>query len=148
MRHISQEKEVSYSPSQLFALVRDVPSYPEFIPWCPKGEIRSEKDQEVVATIHIQKGPVSQSFTTQNTLEEPRSITMRLLEGPFSSLSGKWHFDPTDEGCRVKFDLSFEFANPLFDIMAGKMLEEMAAGMVGCFCERAHALYGTADATS
>lgn len=149
MRNIERQKKVSYSPAKLFNLVRDVPSYPEFIPWCPKGEVRSHIGDEVVATVHMRKGPVSQSFTTKNHLEPHHTITMNLVEGPFKALVGRWRFDHTDDGgCLVKFDMQFEFSNPLFDVMAGNMLEDMASGMVDCFCQRAEALYGNQHAQS
>ncbi len=48
----------------------------------------------ILATIGVRQGALSGEFTTRNTLEPQRAITMHLVKGPFSTLDGRWLLDP------------------------------------------------------
>ena len=39
MREVRRQALVPYTPSEMDALVNDVPRYPEFLPWCPSARI-------------------------------------------------------------------------------------------------------------
>ena len=36
----SETRLLPYTPEQMYALVADVPSYPEFLPWCSAARVR------------------------------------------------------------------------------------------------------------
>ena len=127
----------------MFRLVDDVPAYTEFLPWCGSAIVHSRSADAVTASLEVVKGPVSKSFTTRNRLDHFRRIDIELLDGPFRELEGHWAFDPHgDSGCRVSFDIHFEFANPLFEMVFGPVFEETCRSLVDAFCERAEKVYG------
>ena len=41
------EKLCAYTVEQMYALVYDIASYPEFVPWCVQGYVASEDKEEV-----------------------------------------------------------------------------------------------------
>lgn len=148
VRQVSRQALVSFSPAQMFALVDDVASYPQFLPWCKSAQIIERSPQEVVARLQVHKGPLHARVTTRNRLEPPARIALNLVEGPFRMLEGDWRFTAiADQGTRVSLVLKFAFANALNAWLLEPVFEHMCNSLVDAFVARARALYGrTADA--
>ncbi len=143
MTSISKSALVPYSPAQMFALVDAIEVYPEFLPWCRATKVLSRTDDEVRATIELSKGGVEKAFTTCNRNQKNKMIEMRLVEGPFKRLEGYWRFDALgDEGCKVSFDLEFEFASRMLDMVVGPVFSQIANSLVDSFHKRAVEVYG------
>lgn len=136
---------VPFSPKQMFALVNDVPRYPEFLPWCTGAHSEPMAEGEAQATVKVSKGPLHTHFTTRNTFDEGSRIHMRLVDGPFSRLEGEWRFEAiADRGARVSFRIEFEFKSRLAAAALGHAFEAVCASMFDAFTQRARALYGAA----
>ncbi len=143
MTSISKSALVPYSPAQMFTLVDGIEAYPEFLPWCRTTNVLSRTDDEVRATIELSKGGVEKAFTTCNRNQKNKMIEMRLVEGPFRRLEGFWRFDALgDEGCKVSFDLEFEFASRMLDMVVGPVFSQIANSLVDSFHRRAVEIYG------
>ncbi len=143
MEKINKHVTVDYTPGQMYALVNDVEAYPTFIPLCATSEVHEQQDGRMRATIGIARGRVGFSFTTVNTLEKNRSITMQLEDGPFKMLKGVWRFTPHgDHGCRVELELEFEFANKLLGVVFGGVFKQLCQSMIDAFCKQAVLRYG------
>ena len=70
-------------------------------------------------------------------------IEVRLVEGPFKHLNGFWRFDPLGEsGCKVSFDLEFEFASRVLSMVVGPVFSQIANSLVDSFLKRAEQVYG------
>lgn len=143
MKSISKQALVPYTPAEVYAIVNDVPAYQEFLPWCGRSEVLYADADEMRARIHIQRGALRRSFTTRNRIQKDKMIEVRLLEGPFRHLEGYWRFDRVGEqGCRISFDLQFEFANRLVSMTLGPVFQQIARTLVDAFCKRAEQVYG------
>lgn len=143
MTHVQRSALLPYSAAQMFNLVNDVDSYPEFIPWCVKTEILSDSASEKQATMSFAKRGISASVTTCNELEVNKNITMRLLKGPFKELVGKWDFHELDEhSCKVELDMKFTFSNRIYEMTLGPVFNQVANKLVSAFTERAIQVYG------
>ena len=42
MKHVKKSVLLWYSPHEMYSLVTDIPSYPQFLPWCERAEVLSE----------------------------------------------------------------------------------------------------------
>ena len=127
----------------MFALVSDIPAYPDFLPWCRGATVLSRTEDEVRATLDLSKGGLEKSFTTLNRHQRNKMIEIRLLEGPFQKLEGFWRFDPLGEhGCKVTLDLEFEFASRMLGMMVGPVFSQVANSLVDSFQQRAVGVYG------
>ena len=148
MRQISRHALVPFTPAQMFALVEDVATYPQFLPWCRSAQVIERSPQEVIARLQVHKGPLHTHFTTRNRLEPPTLIALNLVEGPFRTLEGEWRFSPiADQGTRVSLTLKFAFANPVNAWLLEPVFEHTCNSLVDAFVARARALYRqTADA--
>lgn len=142
MTTISRSALVPYTPAQMFQLVDDVESYPEFLPWCRASQVLSRDEDEVRATLDIAYGGLHKSFTTLNRLQQNKMIEIRLVSGPFRRLEGFWRFDGLGEdGCKVSLDLEFEFSGRLLSMTFGPVFGQIANSMLDAFVRRAETVY-------
>lgn len=143
MSSIRKTALIPYSAARMFALVDDIESYPQFLPWCGGAEVISRDEDQVKASVTIAHKGIHKSFTTVNRNQPGKMIEMRLVDGPFRMLEGFWRFDDLGEsGCKVSLDLEFEFSGKLVALAMGPVFSQIANTLVDAFCERARKLYG------
>lgn len=140
-RTISRKALVAYSAEQMFNLVNDIESYPQFLPNCTAAVVHSRSDTLVEAELTLSKAGVHHRFATRNTLQFPTQMTLQLLSGPFKQFDGCWSFKAMNGGCEVSFSLTFAFSNFLLNAAAGKWMEEVANLQVDAVCKRAKVIY-------
>lgn len=141
MPTVSRTANVPYSALQMYDLVNAIAQYPEFLPWCPRSEVHHQSSEHIEATVYFAKGPLQHSFTTRNTLHHGKRIEMHLIKGPFKTLVGDWTFESLPQGCKITFNLSFEWQNALVSMLAGPVFEHLASTLVDAFTQRAHSIY-------
>ncbi len=143
MPSVHRSALVPYTAAEMFALVNDIESYPQFLPWCRSTRVFSRSEDEVRASIELAKGRVHKSFTTLNRLQQDKMIEIRLVEGPFRHLDGFWRFQALqNHGCKVSLDMDFEFAGTLMSLAIGPVFSQIANSLVDAFCKRAVQVYG------
>ena len=146
MRQVKKNAYVNFSAEQMFFLVDDIKSYPEFLPWCTKTIIHERTESSVRATIILSKSGVSSKFTTCNTMISSQKIDLLLEDGPFSYFKGGWNFlDLGDQGSKVEFNLKFKFKNSLLDTTLGSFFESICDEQVNAFVHRAGKIYGHSE---
>ncbi|MDU6926631.1 type II toxin-antitoxin system RatA family toxin [Franconibacter helveticus 513] len=142
MPQISRTALVPYSAAQMYQLVNDVKSYPEFLPGCVGSRVLEATPGQMTAAVDVSKAGISKTFTTRNTLTNNQSILMQLVDGPFKKLMGGWKFtELTESACQVEFHLDFEFTNKLIELAFGRVFKELASNMVQAFTNRAKEVY-------
>lgn len=150
MREVKRSALVRYTPAQMFALVADFESYPQFLPWIVGAATISRDGNQMVGQLEMMRAGLRERIVTRNTLNDPDHLCMQLVDGPFKSLQGDWRFTSlTDmegaiKGTRVELDIRFEFKNALLSMMLGRTFEASCGSMVDSFILRAHQLYGDA----
>ncbi|MFQ5470821.1 MAG: type II toxin-antitoxin system RatA family toxin [Gammaproteobacteria bacterium] len=143
MTNINRSALVPYTTHEMFTLVDDVESYPDFLPWCKSSTVWSRDDDEVKASVELSKGRLNKTFTTRNRLQKDKIIEMRLVEGPFNVLEGFWRFDSMGElGSKVTLDLEYDFSSKILKLTVGPVFNQIANTLVDAFCERAVVIYG------
>ena len=78
-----------YSAEDMYALVEDVDSYPQFLPWCNDVEVHFREGNVVEATLELHRGKLSKRFRTRNTMYPKESMVLSLVGGPFQA-SRRW----------------------------------------------------------
>ncbi|AXL61983.1 ubiquinone-binding protein [Klebsiella pneumoniae] len=142
MPQISRTALVPFSAEQMYQLVNDVKSYPDFLPGCTGSRVLELGPTQMTAAVDVSKAGISKTFTTRNTLTSNQSILMSLVDGPFKKLIGGWKFIPlSPEACKIEFHLDFEFTNKLIEMAFGRIFKELAANMVQAFTSRAKEVY-------
>lgn len=143
MAAMSRSALVPYSAAEMYHLVDDIESYPDFLPWCRSAREWERDEDEVKASIELQRGGIHKTFTTCNRLQKDKMIEIRLVEGPFRHLEGFWRFEALEQGgCRVSLDMEYEFSSRLLKMAIGPVFAQITNNLVDAFCERATELYG------
>lgn len=143
MSTVDRSALVEFSAEQMFDLVNDVASYPEFMQGCRSAKVISVSEEELVGELCLAKAGISQRFVTRNVLKRPTEIQMSLVEGNFSRFEAQWHFKAlTESACKVSLYMQFEFKSSLADYAAGKLFSSSANNLVDALVERAKRVYG------
>lgn len=143
MTRIDRSALVNYSAEQMFELVNDIESYPQFMQGCTSARVISVGTGELVGELTLSKAGIRQTFVTRNTLMHGREMNMQLVAGAFREFSATWRFNPlTDTACRVSLEMEFEFSNGLVDFAMERLFSSSASGLVDALVQRAHLVYG------
>ena len=138
MREVKRSALIAESPARMYRLINDIEHYPDFVPGCTAARVVERKENEVVATLNLRRGPLKTELTTRNLLEPDRRVLMQLVSGPFRVLEGLWTLTPLgDLGCRVELEMRFEFANRVTGTLFESMFEDAAGSLVDAFVKRA-----------
>ncbi|MFK8053333.1 MAG: type II toxin-antitoxin system RatA family toxin [Woeseiaceae bacterium] len=142
MRRVRRTALVPFSAEQMFDLVDDVSTYPEFLPWCSDAVEHERDEAQVRATLELSKSGVSKRFTTRNIRARGEQLEMQLLDGPFSHLHGVWKFESLGEqGSKVSLNIDFEFENMMVGMMFGGFFEQTCNSLVDAFIRRAEDVF-------
>lgn len=143
----SEKRILSYSADQMYALVADVASYPQFLPWTAAARIRSVRPQDdgsevMEADLVISFKVFREKFGSRVVLwPQDRRIETEYLEGPFQHMRSNWQFRDVKDGCEVSFDVDFAFKNRLLQSAADVFFYDAMKRIVRAFEQRADALY-------
>jgi coenzyme Q-binding protein COQ10 len=143
-------RELPYTPDQLFRLVGDVEAYPEFVPWITSMRVwNSQTEVPGVDSLDAEAG-VGFAFLTERFSTRVRrdanthEIAVSLIRGPFRRLDNRWRFSAHPAGALVEFSIDFEFKSLLLEALLAANLGRAVERLIGCFEDRARALYGKA----
>jgi ribosome-associated toxin RatA of RatAB toxin-antitoxin module len=79
-------------------------------------------------------------------LRYPEQIRMSLVNGPFRSLDGHWHFHALRPGAsKVQLSLHYEFASGLLGRAVAPVFDFIANSMIDSFARRAEFIYGPSE---
>jgi len=144
----SESRHLPYTAKQMFDLVADVESYPEFLPWTAAARVRSVTPQVdgsklMKADLVISFKVFRERFGSHVVLREDEgTIETEYLEGPFRHMRSSWRFKESESGCDIAFDVDFAFRNRLLQSAAELFFFEAMKRVVRAFEERAGQLYG------
>jgi len=142
----AEKRVMPYTAQQMYDLVADVSSYPEFLPWCAAARIRkstpSENGVVMDADLVIAFKVFRERFGSRVTLRPAEtSIDVEYLDGPFKYLNNHWTFTDVDGGCEADFFVDFEFKSKVLQTLIGVVFGEAMQRIVRAFEHRASQLY-------
>lgn len=143
-----ETRKLPHTADEMFDLVADVESYPQFIPWISAARITSRQETEsgevLEADLVVSFKVFRERFSSRVTLDrDDRRIDTEYLSGPFRHMRSTWRFrDLGDGACEVEFDVDFEFKNRLLGSAAQMFFNEAMQRIVRAFERRAAELYG------
>lgn len=148
MKHVKKSVLLWYSPHEMYKLVTAVAEYPHFLPWCDNAEVLTQHGDGITARLGLAYMGVRHAFTTRNVQVADKSVSISLVDGPFSLLDGTWLFLPlgppgsTRQACKIEFDLRYTFASPALEIVVSPVFDKVAETFVDSFVRRAEDVYG------
>jgi coenzyme Q-binding protein COQ10 len=145
---IHAKRRVNHSAQEMFDLVADVERYPQFVPHCQKHVIVSRgKDGEhelLVTDMTMARGIFRETIRGRDTLDRKNGrIVVEAKAGPLRRMQTVWTFLPcTADSCDVVFDLTYEFSNPVMELILGGILDAVFRRFARAFEHRADIVYG------
>lgn len=144
MTSVQTTKLVAHPWSDLFNLVLDVKSYPQFVPHCRDVRLLSRKTPEPGMTVIVSRMTVGFSafevgYSNRTTGDASgRKISIDAVDGPLRYLSALWRFEPQDAThTRVHFSVTYEFSNPVLAAVASRVFAAMFSKILDAFERRA-----------
>lgn len=131
-----------YTREEIFDLVVDVESYPEFVPGYRQVRARDAGNGELRVEQTLGFGPAPVRFTSIAKVHRPDSIDIDAVNGPFRRLSVRWRFDETEKGCRIDFTAAYEMDAGPFAGLFRRWFESTSHAIFESFLDRARRLYG------
>ncbi len=146
MKTVHKSVLIWYSAEEMFALVRDVAAYPQFLPWCDTARVLEEDEAGMQAQVGIAFAGIRQTFTTRNSHVPGRQIDLALVDGPFSHLAGHWRFTPVgsagERACKVELSLDYAFRSAALASLVGPVFDKIAGSLGDAVVKRAEQVYG------
>lgn len=152
MVHFATERHVRHSADEMFALVADVETYPQFVPLCERLVVRNRRSdgmkEVLIADMTVAYKFIRETFTTKVSLDRAgRTIRADYLDGPFKHLENIWDFE--DEGpdrSAVRFSIDYEFRSRALSMLMGSVFDKAFRKFADAFEKRADSVYPAAAA--
>jgi coenzyme Q-binding protein COQ10 len=148
MPQFSSKRRVRHDAAQMFDLVADVETYPQFVPLCESLRVRSRtpkgESEILVADMTVAYKVVRETFTSRVTTERSGlQILVEYLDGPFRRMENRWTFRQLGEKqCEVEFFIDYEFKSRILAMLMGAMFDAAFRRFAAAFEKRADEIYG------
>jgi coenzyme Q-binding protein COQ10 len=153
MASFSTKRRVRHPAADMFALVADVESYPQFVPLCREMKVRrrtagANGTEVIIAEMTVAYKMIHETFTSRVTLDPANSqILVGYLDGPFSHMENRWIFRAAGEdACDVEFYIAYEFRNRALGLIMGTMFDTAFRRFAEAFERRADLVYSAGPA--
>lgn len=150
MPRFRARRRVQHSANDMFDLVADMDSYPQFVPLCTDMKVRGrtaagEGIEVAIARMTVSYKVFHEHFTTRVTMNRPELfITVDYLDGPLKVLSNRWTFKAIgDDVCDVEFFIDYEFRSRILSGLMGAVFDAAFRKFASAFEARADIVYGT-----
>ena len=145
--HVAKFK---HNINDIYSLIVDIESYPEFIPWCSAARIVEDGDRQLVADLVISYKAFTEHYRSQVDMHPLKAgkaaVNVKMISGPFKFLKNDWKLKKVSENItEVDFYISFEFKSIILEKLIGVMFSKACDKMIKAFEERANELYGGKD---
>ncbi len=154
MKSFRTRRHVSHSAADMFALVCNVETYPQFVPLCEAMRVRRRTEVapgvvELVAEMQVGFKAICERYASRvtcdsNTLE----VRVGYIDGPFRKLDNRWSFReeaPGPDGkprSIIDFFIAYEFKSVALGLVMGAMFDKAFQKYADAFVKRADEVYG------
>jgi coenzyme Q-binding protein COQ10 len=141
-------RKVRHSAKEMFDLVADIETYPQFLPLCTELTVLRATEAHgaitKVARMSVGYRAIRETFTTSVTYDPAkRDIFVSYIDGPFRHLENRWHFrEQADSVCLVEFQIAYEFRSRALSLLMGGMFDKAFRKFSEAFERRADIVYG------
>lgn len=138
-----RESEVLlYSDEQMFNLIIDVESYPEFLPGWLEVNVISRNSKQITARQKIGMPFVNWDFQSIAILEKPHHVQITSIDGPFKHLDIHWHIDAmTNNLSRVSLRVNADIDDSVRSVW-NVIIRQSVHSLLEHFKTRAKKVYG------
>ena len=146
MKNLDEKRILDYKIQDLFDLVMDIESYPQFLPWVSDAVIISSGKNHIIADLTASFASVKQCYRSNVTYElydNKAYIQAESHTGPFEHLLSRWDLTSQREKTLVEFTLEFELKSKIMTNLVGPVIIQAQKKMISAFEERARIIIHT-----
>lgn len=142
-----RHKEVytsDFTLEQIYNVIIDVESYPEFLPWLSSATIIERNEGFFVADLEISFKGFREHYRSKVSYtydKEEAHIEVALISGPFKHLHTEWRLNLEKQKVKIDFSIDFQFKTIILDKLIGMMFQKVCKKMLNAFIKRAEQLY-------
>lgn len=143
MHSFKEVRKMPYELQVIKDIILDIEKYPEFLPWCSFAKVISNKNNCIIADLHIEFKGFSESYRSKihtNENDDLFIIHVEAISGPFRYLRNIWQIKNLNNGCEIDFSIDFEFKSKILDLVIGMIFSIAIEKMISAFEIRAKLL--------
>ena len=137
-------KKLGYSQTDLFDLVLDIASYPQFLPWVHAAKVMDKdgKTSPFLADLSIGYHLFHETYTSRVSFERPHWIKAEHVQGPFKHMTTVWHFLDASPYTDIQFSIECAFDSFILQKLLENVIREAATNIIDAFEMRAQQVLG------
>ena len=152
MTRVRRTIRIDHTADNLFELVSEIETYPDFIKWILSMAVKplnsSGTTMKRIGTAQVGFRGFSETFATKVVSDaEARTVDVSLVRGPLKHLNNSWKFVPRGDATDVEFFVDFEFKNLILRALASANFELAMNRIMAAFVSEADRRYGRSSAT-
>ncbi|MBI3929731.1 MAG: aromatase/cyclase [Armatimonadetes bacterium] len=125
MPYVEKSILILGSREDIYAMAKDMESYPRFMPDVESVKVVSRESNRTVTEWVTNVDGTSFLWTEQDDFDDENfQIHYRLLEGDLDKFEGAWSFENADGGTRVTLAVDYDFGIPELANLIGPTLHE------------------------
>ncbi|WP_363348388.1 SRPBCC family protein [Methylocystis echinoides] len=154
MKSFRTRRHAAHSAADMFALVCDIETYPQFVPLCEAMKVRRRTEVapgvvELVAEMQVGFKAICERYTSRVTCDSNKlEVKVGYIDGPFRKLDNRWCFReeaPGPDGkprSIIDFFIAYEFKSMALGLVMGAMFDKAFQKYADAFVKRADQIYG------
>ncbi len=146
MPKASIKKIIPCKKKDLINMILDIEKYPEFVPWCLKGQIHKKEEMkdmiEMEADLTVGKKFLNQTYKSHVTYYKDKDkIIVINIGGPLKHLNNEWEIREINNQSEVTFKIDFEIKNVFYNMIMKKSFDQGLRNIAQAFENRAIKLF-------
>lgn len=116
--------QIDGSPSDIYALSKNMERFPEFMPDVEEVKVLERADHRTVTEWRTSVEGIPICWKEEDIFDDAaNTISYRLLEGDLEKFEGTWTFQAKAGGTEVVLTVDFDFGMPTLAELLGPVLE-------------------------
>lgn len=148
MQTYRRQHRVPFTAQQMYDLVLEIESYPEYLPFCEGLSVISRvptgEGETIIADMKIGYKQFTETYRSEIiTTPSQHRIDVACAEGPLKTLENIWIFTDIEgqAACNIDLCLGYVFRNPLMQLAMNSVLDKASNKFLKAFEERAFSTY-------
>ena len=147
----AETRVLPHPARDVFDIVADIESYPEFVPLCTETKVRRDGRQDgresLMAEMEI-SFRITRFRTESKIVLDPGGLSILISNvdaqsNPLKRMESRWLFSELGPGrCRIEFQVDFEFKSRTLEKLFGGAFRKVNERIVSAFVKRAEELCG------
>ncbi|MHB9146773.1 MAG: type II toxin-antitoxin system RatA family toxin [Symbiobacteriia bacterium] len=118
MPFVESSVVIKGTPQAVYALAKDMESYPEFMEDVVSIKVEERSPGRTVTAWHAKLQGKPMLWKEEDLFDDEKPhIRYQQVSGDLKKFEGDWSFDPTPDGTKVTLTVDFELGIPMFAAM-------------------------------